>query len=223
MLVSTKSYLFCFFLSTVMIIPNIHIYISRIPFLVVSIPAVICAFLVWICVDEVERGGADKHSNLLINNAIEERHNNRYHDKQYEMKDRGLNERSINTMDNNDGTAECKQLQTALQKAGKTNLEQSSASNDSSRSYIQLNTKISNSSESSISSHDGEFVGQASGYTFFHTRYLMPQLITIRALFKCPSVLLAIFQGAPGCIPWGIINTYLNDYLSSDRGMSVEV
>lgn len=30
------------------------------------------------------------------------------------------------------------------------------------------------------------------------------------------------FAGAPGCIPWGIVNTYLNDYLSSDRGLSVE-
>jgi hypothetical protein len=38
--------------------------------------------------------------------------------------------------------------------------------------------------------------------------------------FIC-SYLLNYFQ-APGCVPWGIINTYLNDYLAADQGMSVE-
>ena len=34
--------------------------------------------------------------------------------------------------------------------------------------------------------------------------------------------MLALLQGAPGCLPWGIVNTYLNDFLAEDRGMSVE-
>ena len=47
-----------------------------------------------------------------------------------------------------------------------------------------------------------------------------------RALIKLLStktVLLALIQGAPGCIPWGILNVFLNDYLSEDRGFSVEM
>ena len=45
---------------------------------------------------------------------------------------------------------------------------------------------------------------------------------TFIQLLKTPTVLLALLQGAPGCFPWGVINTYLNDYLSTDIGMSVQ-
>ena len=44
---------------------------------------------------------------------------------------------------------------------------------------------------------------------------------TILTLIKTPSVLIALFQGVPGCFTWGMINTYLNDYLHSDIGMTV--
>jgi hypothetical protein len=46
---------------------------------------------------------------------------------------------------------------------------------------------------------------------------------TFLSLLSNPTALLLFIQGAPGCIPWGIINTYLNDFLAQDRGMSVEV
>ena len=39
---------------------------------------------------------------------------------------------------------------------------------------------------------------------------------------KPHSVKLLLVQGSVGCLPWGVVNTYLNDYLSEDRGMSVE-
>ena len=45
---------------------------------------------------------------------------------------------------------------------------------------------------------------------------------TSRELLKSKTVLLTLIQGAPGCIPWGIVNTFLNDYLSQDCGMSVQ-
>jgi len=45
---------------------------------------------------------------------------------------------------------------------------------------------------------------------------------TLRSLLSCRTVLLTLIQGAPGCVPWGIVNTYLNDYLSEDRGMTVQ-
>ena len=48
-------------------------------------------------------------------------------------------------------------------------------------------------------------------------------LRTMWNLLSTPTVLLAVVQGAPGCIPWGIINVFLNDYLSEDRGFSVEM
>lgn len=41
-------------------------------------------------------------------------------------------------------------------------------------------------------------------------------------LFKTPSAIIIFVQGFPGCLPWGMIYVFLNDYFSSDRGMSIE-
>lgn len=41
-------------------------------------------------------------------------------------------------------------------------------------------------------------------------------------LFSIPSVALIVLQGVPGCIPWGMLYTYFNDFLSTDAvGLSV--
>jgi len=45
---------------------------------------------------------------------------------------------------------------------------------------------------------------------------------TFSSLLSTPTVILSLLQGAPGCVPWGIVNAFLNDYLAVDRGMSVE-
>lgn len=41
-------------------------------------------------------------------------------------------------------------------------------------------------------------------------------------LFRTPSVLIIFLQGFPGCLPWGMIFVFLNDYLASDRGLTVQ-
>lgn len=41
-------------------------------------------------------------------------------------------------------------------------------------------------------------------------------------LFSTPSFVLIILQGLPGCVPWGLIYVFLNDYFSSDRNLSIE-
>lgn len=40
-------------------------------------------------------------------------------------------------------------------------------------------------------------------------------------LLRTPSVAIIITQGIPGCLPWGIVYVYLNDYFSEDRGLSI--
>ena len=45
---------------------------------------------------------------------------------------------------------------------------------------------------------------------------------SLKLLIRIPTMSLIVLQALPGCLPWGVINTYLNDYLSQDRGMSVE-
>ena len=44
----------------------------------------------------------------------------------------------------------------------------------------------------------------------------------VRKLFLTKSILLVYLQGIPGCLPWGLTFTYLNDYYSSDKGLSVQ-
>ena len=44
----------------------------------------------------------------------------------------------------------------------------------------------------------------------------------VKNLFKTRTVVLVYLQGIPGCVPWGLMFVYMNDYLSQDRGMTVE-
>ena len=41
-------------------------------------------------------------------------------------------------------------------------------------------------------------------------------------MLKQPTIVLALLQGIPGCIPWGVIGVYLNDYISYDIGFSTK-
>lgn len=45
---------------------------------------------------------------------------------------------------------------------------------------------------------------------------------TFVELLSTKTFVLSLLQGAPGCVPWGIVNTFLNDFLSENRGMTVE-
>jgi hypothetical protein len=48
-----------------------------------------------------------------------------------------------------------------------------------------------------------------------------PQVATLRVLCGTPSVLLAYAQGGPGCVPWGVVGVFLNDYLAQDKRLGV--
>jgi MFS family permease len=43
-----------------------------------------------------------------------------------------------------------------------------------------------------------------------------------RAVFGIPTNVLGFLQGLPGCVPWGVIVAYLNDYMAQDKGLTVE-
>ena len=43
----------------------------------------------------------------------------------------------------------------------------------------------------------------------------------VRHIFRIRTNLLAFAQGIPGCIPWGVMNTYFADYMAQDRGLGV--
>ena len=44
----------------------------------------------------------------------------------------------------------------------------------------------------------------------------------LAAVFRTPTALLVFIQGIPGCVPWGVIIVYLQDYLQADLGLNLE-
>ncbi|KAL7534069.1 hypothetical protein ACHAXR_005618 [Thalassiosira sp. AJA248-18] len=185
----------------------------RMPFLIVSMPAMITAVIVWMCIPEVERGAGERRSlNIEALHRIDEvlEDEEREIEMAPSMDNDGLSEHS-----NNDANS-CKMRKT-------TNSRTMLVTGDSPKQglYIQLENQDSSGSSSSGTPTNTRcrFFPRLANY---YQESIHPHTQTLKTLLQCPSVLLAVFQGAPGCVPWGIINTYLNDYLSSDRGLSVE-
>ena len=51
------------------------------------------------------------------------------------------------------------------------------------------------------------------------------QAVTCRKvceIFTIPSNLFGFVQGIPGCVPWGVIIAYFNDFLAQEKGLSVQ-
>lgn len=42
------------------------------------------------------------------------------------------------------------------------------------------------------------------------------------ALLKVRTNIFVFVQGLPGCFPWGVLLTYLTDFLAQNKGMTVE-
>jgi len=185
----------------------------RMPFLVVSTPAMVCALCVWLWIGEVERGGGEKRplvarEGLKLSHARIERNvsfSDGADDGDLEML--GMSEKEPTSDD--DIKASCKR------RLPSRNI---SKTEDASQAHY---VSLSNSTTTSQHRFSESGAKKCSLLNFYH-QSIQPHMQTTKSLFKCPSVVLARFQGAPGCIPWGVVNTYLNDYLSTNRGMTVE-
>lgn len=145
----------------------------RLPFLVVSVPALICAFLVYFTVKDPERGAMEKV----------------YLDE-----------------DRRTGGTGVVALVPVTSRTSLVNNE----------TYSDEDTKDGNDSQSEYSR--SKRTNKASGTKLSWRHHLRTSI----SLMSTKTVALSLIQGAPGCIPWGIINVFLNDYLSEDRGFSVQ-
>jgi len=165
------------------------IYGWRLPFLIVSVPAIVCALLVLFTVRDPERGGNEEA--FLQNSG------------RFEMDEMVINDNEVPLGDKI----------RSLSKGEPINI-----GGDSFREEYDDEVRSEVSSESTAPYTTCEQCmmhavdGQAWG----------AQLQTLRMLLRCKSVALILLQGAPGCLPWGVVNSYLNDYLHSNRGMTVE-
>jgi predicted MFS family arabinose efflux permease len=154
------------------------IYGWRLPFLVISVPALFCAALVYFTVNDPERGAMERVSN------------------EYMTDDDG------GGIEDGDGIA----LVPIASYRNDTDQACDSVMID------QTQLKSSNNFDDTNNSYE---INRSIPAWKYHLK-------TTLNLLKTPTVALSLFQGAPGCVPWGIINTFLNDYLSENRGFSVQ-
>jgi Major Facilitator Superfamily len=146
----------------------------RLPFLLISVPALICALLVLLFVKDPPRGGTER--------AVQDFRDDVQEQASLENEETVDDSQSVEIVSlgctRNAGTA-------PIDHVGESSQEFQMAA--------------------------GKSLGCQERWTSF------------KELLSTPTVILALLQGAPGCVPWGIVNTYLNDFLSQNRGMTVEV
>jgi MFS family permease len=175
----------------------------RLPFLIISIPALICSGLVYFTVKDPERG--------VMESAFLQT------PKDDEV---GIalvaTSSSINLQSAED---DYPILQT-------TTSPVSHSVNDNSAALDRRKLACSpwsSSSSSMLRGSDAHFNTILSvHYDTFCSKDWARHFRSTFNLLSTPTVILSLLQGAPGCIPWGIINVFLNDYLSEDRGFTVE-
>lgn len=210
----------------------------RLPFLVVSVPALVCAAIVWKTVEDPERGQLEsavlEHRESRINSNSD---SNNIHN--YSSADDGNGNEPANGYSEN---SRARQTSIEMQQLKSTNGENNR--NGESESLTQPTATISqvpspptigvrrrsrslersNSLVEDSQEKDSLRIVTVGKHSFraFHQRYIEPMTKVLFLLLKTPTVVLALLQGAPGCLPWGVVNTYLNDFLAEDRGMSVE-
>ena len=170
----------------------------RLPFLLISIPALICAAVFWAVVQDPERGGMEaavRNQRELVRQQQQQQH----HQQQQRCCAAALStqDKCIEMPQLDHGVC-CHQERDTQQQQPEYNGDNDSNSNDS--------------------HSDDEIVSTSRQSRGFDCQ---SQWHAFQTLLSTPTLVLTVLQGAPGCVPWGIVNTFLNDYLAVDRGMSV--
>lgn len=187
----------------------------RLPFLIVSIPALICAALVLFTVPDPERGSMERAVIDMRQNPVENG-DDEAGDQREVLSESTIEIQSLNRSDsNNPLQAEASQTMKIMKQR-----------------EFKRRVKRDSQSQSAESHHDPDspdgLIVSADSWDSSNSRTSCGQdwrlhFMSLLSLLSCPTVLLTFLQGAPGCLPWGIVNSFLNDFLAKDRGMTVEV
>eukprot|EP00978_Attheya_sp_CCMP212_P034412 scaffold143936_cov44-Attheya_sp.AAC.2 len=192
----------------------------RFPFLVVSIPALVCALLVLWTVKDPVRGGMEEA-------VIQRRHMGQLmveltHDNEND------NDNDGTLIPNSSGTISTIQSTTQHRSPSLVPISPQIYPPEI-RSHFSAKSRPRSSDVPNSSGDDDDDIRWMSeknqkkeSPTENYQMDWASHFKTLRSLLSCRTVLLTLIQGAPGCVPWGIVNTYLNDYLSEDRGMTVQ-
>jgi MFS family permease len=176
------------------------VYGWRLPFLLVSIPAILCANLVMMTVKEPGRGSQEKEVRLLRQRKFEER-----------KKSLEAPKTDIESFNENEII--------------KPNIASVIYQQDA--PLNSLNPLHSDRSSSSLGAEEvdevvDEVVDEEAEQEDEEVEYSEKiEWRKLKVLFSTPSVWIIFLQGLPGCLPWGMVYVFLNDYFSADRGLSV--
>eukprot|EP01038_Epipyxis_sp_PR26KG_P009500 gene9500-12798_t len=196
------------------------VYGWRLPFLLISIPAIICGLLVIIFGREPKRGEQEE----VIKSISTIIHNKEIFNRNHTCEEHQLFQ-LIHDNNNN------------FIKQGK-----------SSSSFRELNDEETKSIESlSPIDRKSENKDQVKGTAdkellldTIHTQFIASNTVCNSAeesdvpytekiewkklgqIIQTKSVIIILLQGIPGCLPWGMIFTFLNDFFSNEGKMSVQ-
>jgi hypothetical protein len=189
----------------------------RWPFLVIALPALVCALLVFLTVQDPERGGMEAA-------VLQYRHQHHYHHHHDDNNDDD---------ENNEADAPYSDSETPHNNTDATSATGTAADavemmplhyhETTFKPFPDATEEVFTEEDYHHQNHDHDDtttdVVRASTSTVGMSIYWR----TFASLLQTPTVVLSLLQGAPGCVPWGIVNSFLNDYLSENRGLSVEV
>jgi len=167
----------------------------RLPFLIIGLPAIVAALLIITTVTDPESGGQERKKLQLEREVTQQAQR---------CSSGGSGEESGDEVASEQG----------LEMNTPDILQESLLAEKSSLSDVQKDNQHQQFTERKYFFDRFVIMFKPSTYTQ-HIR-------TTKELLQTKSVIFALLQGAPGCIPWGIINTFLNDYLSEDCGMTVQ-
>lgn len=155
----------------------------RLPFILIAVPAMICALLVYFTVEEPERGSQERvvkeleeSSSEIINPIML----NRLEDESEKIRQK--EEQKDHVMDGEE---------------------------DISSVYLLNYHAISEKTYTPATSSSGSYTSS------------LTTMEKLKIIFSTPSIDLIFLQGLPGCLPWGVILIFMNDFLSNEGGLSV--
>jgi MFS family permease len=212
----------------------------RLPFAVVAIPALLCAWAVWIFVPDPERGAAERWAAegqgqgglegfepLPTSSSSPSSTHATTHCTQQEDSgsDDGVALVPVSSFSSMNGASTKRHSLSSSCSAERIDDGVPNSTTIQQQSQPEQDDKLLWRYETATEPSTSYHYMYTSIYksTYSQLASLWTHLRNTRNLLSTPTLLLALIQGASGCIQWGILNTFLNIFLSQDRGFTVEL
>jgi MFS family permease len=178
----------------------------RLPFVITAVPSLVCGILVGLTVEEPKRGEQEK--------AVREfEHDNHLIHKSYSRDTASSSNSSGKNSSDNEESNKNEPIKKPLIKRHSS----SSVKTPPSEKAESVLSSPVDSSAKGEERESSEKLGKPANTFVYSEKIEWDKVINV---LKTPSALIIFIQGFPGCVPWGMIYTFMNNYLSDERGMS---